>query len=89
MLSVLASCGTSWAIWTGGVLLLLLVFVTPRCPGDWWIIERRRVIVSGSDHCDCDGSCAFPGGVPKATLVDCAWLVDHHLVLFVRHPVAG
>jgi hypothetical protein len=35
------------------------------------------------------GSCAFPGGAPKATLVDCAWLVDHYLVLVVRHSVAG
>ena len=35
------------------------------------------------------GFCAFPGGAPKATLVDYAWLVDPHLVLVVRHPVAG
>ena len=33
------------------------------------------------------GSCAFPGGAPKVILVDCAWLVDPHLVLVVRHPV--
>ena len=33
------------------------------------------------------GSCAFPDGAPKATLVDCAWLVDPHLVLVVQHPV--
>ena len=35
------------------------------------------------------GSCAFLGGAPKATLVDCAWLVDLHLVLVVRHAVVG
>jgi hypothetical protein len=35
------------------------------------------------------GSCAFPGETPKATLVDCAWLVDAHLVLVVQHPIAG
>jgi hypothetical protein len=35
------------------------------------------------------GSCAFPDGVPKTTLVDCAWLMDLHLVLVMRHPVVG
>ena len=35
------------------------------------------------------GSCAFPDGAPKATLVDCAWLVDPHLVFVVWHPIAG
>ena len=35
------------------------------------------------------GSCAFPGEVPMATLVDFAWLVDPHLVFVVQHPVAG
>ena len=35
------------------------------------------------------GSYAFPGGASKVTLVDCAWLVDPHLVLVVRHLVAG
>ena len=33
------------------------------------------------------GSYAFPGGASKATLVDCAWLVDLYLVLVVRHPI--
>ena len=47
------------------------------------------MIVSGSDHYDCEGSLCLLGGVPKATLVDCAWLIDPHLVLVVRHPVAG
>jgi hypothetical protein len=35
------------------------------------------------------GSCAFSGGAPKATLVDCARLVDPHLVLVMRHSVVG
>jgi hypothetical protein len=62
-------------------ILLLLVFTEPRWPGDWWIVEQRKVIVRGS--------CVFPGGAPKATPVDCTWLVDPHLELVVRHPVAG
>jgi hypothetical protein len=33
---------------------------TPRRHGDWWIIERRKVIVSGSDHCDCEGFLCLP-----------------------------
>ena len=35
------------------------------------------------------GSCAFLDGAPKATLVDCAWLMDAHLVLVVRYLVVG
>ena len=35
------------------------------------------------------GSYAYPGGAPKATLVDYVWLVDPHLVLVVWHLVAG
>ena len=29
------------------------------------IVERRLVIVSGSDRGDCEGSCAFLDGEPK------------------------
>ena len=47
------------------------------------------MIVSGPDYCDCEGSCAFSGRGPKATLVDYAWLVDPHLVLVVWHPIEG
>ena len=36
------------------------------------------------------GSYVFSmGDHEKTTLVDYAWLVDPHLVLVVRHPVAG
>jgi hypothetical protein len=35
------------------------------------------------------GSCAFLSREPKATLVDCVWLVDPHLLLVVWHPIAG
>jgi hypothetical protein len=34
------------------------------------------------------GSWPFLSGEPKCTLVDCSWLVDSHLVLVVRHPIA-
>ena len=39
------------------------------------IIEWRKLIVSSSDHGDCEGSWPFPSGEPKGTLVDCSWLV--------------
>jgi hypothetical protein len=49
------------------------------------------VIVSGSDRGDCEGFFfSLPRGRSRKTsLVDCAWLVDPHLVLVVRHLVAG
>jgi hypothetical protein len=48
------------------------------------------VLVSGSDHGDCEGFLSFPRGrSPKASLLDYAWLVDPHLVLVVRLSVAG
>ena len=37
----------------------------PRQLGAARIVERRLVIVSGSDRGDCEGSCAFPGRAPK------------------------
>jgi hypothetical protein len=33
--------------------------------------------------------CLLRGRSRKATLVDCSWLVDPHLMLVVRHSVAG
>jgi hypothetical protein len=48
------------------------------------------VLVSGFDRGDSEGFLSLPHGrSQKASLVDCAWLVDPHLVLVVRHPVAG
>jgi hypothetical protein len=48
------------------------------------------VIVSGSDRGGCEGFLSLPrGSSRKASLVDCTWLVDPHLVFVVRHPVAG
>ena len=34
--------------------------LTPRRPGDWWIIEQRKVIVSGSDLYDCERFLCLP-----------------------------
>jgi hypothetical protein len=61
---------------------------SPRWLGVARIVERRKVLVSRSDRGDCEGFLTFPHGEPKGTLVDCAWLVDSHLVLVVRHPIA-
>jgi hypothetical protein len=48
------------------------------------------MLVSGFDRGDCEGFLSLPLGRSRKTfLLDCAWLVDPHLVLFVRHPVAG
>ena len=33
---------------------------TPRWPDDWWIVERRKVIVFCFDHCDCEGLLCLP-----------------------------
>ena len=48
-----------------GIRLLLLVVAATRRLGAARIVERRLVIVSGSDCGDCEGSCAFPGGALK------------------------
>ena len=73
-----------------GFLLLLLVFATPGQLGAARIVERRVVFISGSDHGDCEGFLSLPHGRSrKASLVDCLWLVDPHLVLVVRHMIAG
>jgi hypothetical protein len=50
---------------------------------------QRKVIVSSSNRGDCEGFLTFLGGEPKGTLVDCSWLVDPHIVLVVRQPIAG
>jgi hypothetical protein len=48
------------------------------------------VLVSSSDRGDYEGFLSHPRGRSrKASLVDCPWLVDAHLVLVVRHPIAG
>jgi hypothetical protein len=47
------------------------------------------VIVSSSDIVIVSDSCAFPGGAPKATLVDYAWPMNPYLVLVVWYSVAG
>ena len=54
------------------------------------IIEQRVVLVSGSNHGDYEGFlCLLRGRSRKTTLVDCAWLMDPHFVLVVRHPIEG
>ena len=89
MLSVLASCGTSWAIWASGDLVTLGVcrhldgLVIGGSSSGGRLLSPAPIIVI------VRYSCAFLGGALKATLVDCAWLVDPYLVLVVRHLVAG
>ena len=61
----------------------------PRWLGAMEESWQELVIVLGHLPVIVRGSCAFPSGAPKATLVDCAGLVDPHLMLVVRHPVAG
>ena len=62
---------------------------TPRRLGVARFVERRKVIVSGSNRDDFEGFLTFPGGEPKGTLVDWSWLVDPHPVFVVRHPIVG
>ena len=47
----------------------------PRRLGAARIVERRVVIVSGSDRGDCEGFLTFLDGEPKSTQVNCSWLV--------------
>ena len=39
------------------------------------IVERRLVIVSGSNRGDCEGFLTFSDGEPKGTLLNYSWLV--------------
>jgi hypothetical protein len=51
-------------------------FPPPRRLGAARIVERRLVIVSGSDRGDCEGFLSLSRGRSrKASLVDCSWLV--------------
>ena len=60
----------------------------PRRLGAARILERRVVIVSGSDRSDCEGFLTFPRRRAKRysskLLVACVILV-----LVVRHPIVG
>ena len=77
-------------VFHNGICLLLLVVVPPRWLGAARIIERRKVLVSSSDHGDCEGFLSLPRGRSRmASLVDCSWLVDPHLVLVVQHLIVG
>ena len=52
--------------------LLLLVFAATYMV---LVVEEHRhelVIVRGHLLVICEGSCAFPDGVPKATIVNCS-----------------
>ena len=89
MLCVLASCGTSWAVWAGGDLVTLGVCRHLDGPVIGGSSSGGRSLSLALIIVIVRGSCAFPDGAPKTTLVDCAWLVNPHLVLVVRHPVAG
>jgi hypothetical protein len=75
LLSVLASCGTSWAIWAGGDLVTFDVcwhldnpVIGGSSSGGRWLSSAPIIVI-------VRGSCAFPGEVPKVTLVDCSWHV--------------
>jgi hypothetical protein len=73
-----------------GIRLLLWWLPPPRHLDPVRIVEQRLVIVSGSDRGDCEVFLRLPHGrSQKSSLMDCAWLVDPHLVLIVRHPLAG
>ena len=62
----------------------------PRWLGAAKIIERRLVIVSGSDRSDCEGFLTFsPVESQKVLLWIARGLCDPHLVLIVRHPIEG
>ena len=89
MLSDLASCGTSWVIWDSGDLVTIGVCGHLDGPVICGLSSGGRRLSPALIIVIVRGSCAFPGGAPKATLVDCVWLVDSHLVLVVRHPVVG
>ena len=55
------------------LLLLLLVFATPRRLGAARIVERRVVFVSGSDRGDCEGFLSLPRESSRmASLEDCS-----------------
>jgi hypothetical protein len=96
---VASSCGTSWVIWAGCELVT---------PGVCWHPDSLVIGGSLSKVGDClrarsvafEGSCAFPGGASKATLVNCSchWatsLVDRFLrcpivwTRFVQHLLAA
>ena len=89
MVSGLASCGTSWTIWAGGDLVTLGVCQHLDGPVIGGSSSGGRGLSLALIIVILRGSCAFPGGAPMATLVDCAWLVDPHLVLVVQHPIVG
>ena len=61
----------------------------PRRLGAVRIIERRLVIVSGSDHGDCEGFLTFPRRRAKRYSSKLLVACDPHLVLVVRHPIEG
>jgi hypothetical protein len=60
----------------------------PRRLGVARIIERRKVLVSSSNHSDCEGFLTFPQAESQMVLywIACG-LCDPHLVLVVRHPI--
>jgi hypothetical protein len=84
---VASSCGTSWVIWASCELVTLGVCRHLDGPviggslsgvGDY--LWPRSVA--------CEGSCAFPSGVPKATLVYCSCHWATSLVgKFLRCPI--
>ena len=62
---MIASRGTWYSCFAVGFTCFSWWLPPPRRLGAPRIVERRLVIVSGSDRGDCEGSCAFPGGDPK------------------------
>ena len=57
--------GTWCSCFAAGFACYSWWLLPPRRLGAARIVERRVVIISGSDHGDCEGSCAFPSGEPK------------------------
>jgi hypothetical protein len=83
-LEALGDCISLWIslITLGGYCHLDSLVQWGSLSGGRWLAPAPTVVI-------VMGSWPFPGGEPKGTLVDCSWLVDPHLVLVVRHPIAG
>ena len=72
---MIASRGTWYSCFAAGFACYSWWLLPPRRLGAARIVERRVVILSGSDRGDCEGFLTFPGRERKGTLVDCSWLV--------------
>jgi hypothetical protein len=86
---VIASRGTWYSCFAVGLACYSWWLPPPRQLGAMRIVERRKVLISGSDHGDCEGSWPFSGEEPKDTLVDCSWLVWSSSCVGYAAPFSG